>query len=198
MVDGIGGSLDPDRSTLGHLVGEGVGQRLGRVGAVHLVAVAVHQAVQLAQRERAVPGQDRETGRAEVTAGERERVGRDRGERRLGRAGRAPAVGVVDRGPEPFVDDLDLVEDLAAVARPLEGVAVVHGQGLDESALLGVQVGTVRKVPGAAQGVEQAFGADGQVRMHGAVAPRATVSEVGVPKLPVAPETGRGARPLRR
>lgn len=62
---GVGAPLDADGAPLLHLVGHGIAQRRHRATGADEVAVAVQQAVELAQAGRAVPAEDLEAGAPE-------------------------------------------------------------------------------------------------------------------------------------
>ena len=132
------------------LVPEGVGQGLHRVAGLDLVAVAMQEAVQLGEGERAEPLEKALGGVAQVPAAEA--AGRF-GERwhpagaRLGRAA-DPAVGL--GGPELLVEVEGLGQHGAAAAEPVARLVVEPVELLDEPMTALVEPGPLARVePGA-------------------------------------------------
>ena len=132
--DGVDAAAETDRAAHVVLVGQGVCEGLHGCAAGDLVAVAVDEVVELAERERSVPAEQDEAGGAEPAAPERECIGRHRRERLLVVGGWAAALRFGGDGPELLADAAEVGQDL----EPLEGEGGELGVDLIELVQRGV------------------------------------------------------------
>ena len=144
-IDLVVAPLRAASAALAHLQCHRVGEGLAGLLAPDGVAVEVHQAVQLGQRQAAMRPQDRQAGGAEPPTAQSHRVSADGRQRRLTRPCRLPSVETVDV-PEQVVGMLDALEDLSALPRPRDRLLIVGMQCRSELGEVLVDLGPLPKI----------------------------------------------------
>jgi hypothetical protein len=137
--------LWPPSTAVAHLKRHRVGESLPGLATADRVAVEVHQAVQLGQRQTSVHPQDGETRRAEASAVQAHRVGADRRQRWLSRPRRLTPNQAVDV-PKQVVSVLDALEDLPSPPCPVDRLLIVSVERSGQIGEVPVDLGPLPKI----------------------------------------------------